>query len=139
MGDRKYLIAEEVAEQYRGAVSVATLRNRRAMRIGPAFVKMGKAILYPIDELNAWEKRTWCRVVHLDDRPLPCLTKRDDHDSSRVTLPTRRPHLDATLRRPASDQLDSWNRCSCTIIVFPLSTTPGHSAGTIPISVPKFA
>jgi hypothetical protein len=26
------------------------------MRAGPAFVKIGKAILYPVDELYAWEK-----------------------------------------------------------------------------------
>jgi hypothetical protein len=50
--DPKYLNAEEVAERYRGAVSVGTLRNWRVMRIGPAFVKIGKAILYPVDELN---------------------------------------------------------------------------------------
>jgi hypothetical protein len=57
MGDRKYLTAEEVSERSRGAVSVGTLRNWRAMRIGPAFVKIGKAVLYPIDELDAWDKR----------------------------------------------------------------------------------
>jgi hypothetical protein len=57
MGDRKYLTAEEVAERYRGTVSTGTSRNWRAMRAGPAFVKkMGKAILYPVDELYAWEK-----------------------------------------------------------------------------------
>jgi hypothetical protein len=39
MEDRKYLTAEEVAERYRGAVSVGTLRNWRAMRVGPAFLK----------------------------------------------------------------------------------------------------
>jgi hypothetical protein len=53
MGDRKYLTAEEVSEHYRSAVSVGTLRNGRAMRVGPAFVKIGKTILYPIDELDA--------------------------------------------------------------------------------------
>jgi hypothetical protein len=57
MGDRKYLTAEEVSERYRGAVSVGTLRNWRAMRVGPTFVKIGKAVLYPIDELDAWDKR----------------------------------------------------------------------------------
>jgi hypothetical protein len=46
-----------VAERYRGAVSMGTLRNWRAMRVGPAFVKMGKAVLYPNDELDAWDKR----------------------------------------------------------------------------------
>ena len=56
MGDRKYLTAEEVAERHRGAVSVGTLRNWRAMRIGPAFVKIGKAVLYPVDQLEAWDK-----------------------------------------------------------------------------------
>jgi hypothetical protein len=57
MGDRKYLTAEEVAERYRGAVSVGTLRNWRAMRVDSPFVKIGKAILYPIDELDDWDKR----------------------------------------------------------------------------------
>ena len=56
MEDRKYLTAGEVAERYRGAVSVGTLRNWRAMRVGPAFVKIGKAVLYPIDQLEAWDK-----------------------------------------------------------------------------------
>jgi Helix-turn-helix domain len=70
MEDRKYLTAEEVAERYRGAVSVGTLRNWRAMRVGPAFVKIGKAILYPVDGLDAWEKKTWCRAGRLDDLPM---------------------------------------------------------------------
>jgi len=64
MGDRKYLTAEEVSERYRGAVSVGTLRNWRAIRVGPPFVKIGKAILYPVDELDAWDKRNMvsCRA-----------------------------------------------------------------------------
>jgi hypothetical protein len=67
MGDQKYLTAEEVSERYRGEVSVGTLRNWRAMRVGPAFVRIGKAILYPIDELDARKKETWCPAVRLDD------------------------------------------------------------------------
>jgi len=64
MDDRKYLTAEEVAQRYRGAVSVGTLRNWRAMRVGPAFVKIGKAVLYPVDELDAWDRRNMvsCRA-----------------------------------------------------------------------------
>ncbi|MGJ5175510.1 helix-turn-helix domain-containing protein [Bradyrhizobium oligotrophicum] len=57
MGDRKYLTVEEVAERYRGAVSVGTLRNWRVTRVGPPFVKIGKAVLYPVDQLEAWDKR----------------------------------------------------------------------------------
>jgi hypothetical protein len=65
MDDRKYLTTEEVAERYRGVVRVGTLRNWRAMRVGPAFVKIGKAILYPETELSAWEKRNMvsCRAT----------------------------------------------------------------------------
>jgi hypothetical protein len=52
----KYLTAEEVSERYRGEITVGTLRNWRAMRIGPPFIKIGKAVLYPIEELDAWDK-----------------------------------------------------------------------------------
>ncbi|WP_253638430.1 MULTISPECIES: helix-turn-helix transcriptional regulator [unclassified Bradyrhizobium] len=55
--ESKFLTAEEVAKRYRGGVSVGTLRNWRAMRIGPSFVKIGKAVLYPVDELEAWDAK----------------------------------------------------------------------------------
>lgn len=50
MAESKFLTVEEVAERYRGGVSVGTLRNWRAMKIGPSFVKIGKAVLYPLSE-----------------------------------------------------------------------------------------
>jgi hypothetical protein len=53
----KFLTPEEVAERYRGEVSVGTLRNWRSMRIGPGFVKIGKAVLYPVTELDAWDEQ----------------------------------------------------------------------------------
>jgi Helix-turn-helix domain len=53
MADNKYLTAEEVAERYRSEISVGTLRNWRAAKIGPPFLKIGKAVLYPIEELDA--------------------------------------------------------------------------------------
>ncbi|WP_333836028.1 helix-turn-helix transcriptional regulator [Novosphingobium sp.] len=64
MTDSKFLTPEEVAERYRGGVSVGTLRNWRAMRLGPSFVKVGKAVLYPVDELDAWDEknRVQCRA-----------------------------------------------------------------------------
>ena len=43
MEERKYLTAEEVSDRYRGSISVGTLRNWRAMRIGPTYIKIGKA------------------------------------------------------------------------------------------------
>lgn len=57
MSDGKFLTPEEVAERYRGGVSIGTLRNWRAMRIGPTFLKIGKAVLYPIDELDEWDNK----------------------------------------------------------------------------------
>ena len=56
MSDNKFLTADEVAERYRGSVSVGTLRNWRAMKVGPSFVKIGKAVLYPLEELEAWDE-----------------------------------------------------------------------------------
>ena len=60
----KFLTPEEVAERYRREISVGTLRNWRSMRIGPGFVKIGRAILYPITELDAWDEqnRVACRT-----------------------------------------------------------------------------
>lgn len=51
----EFLTAEEVSARYRGAVSVGTLRNWRAAKIGPAFVKIGRSILYPLAELKIWD------------------------------------------------------------------------------------
>ncbi len=53
----KFLTPEEVAERYRGEISVGTLRNWRSMRVGPAFIKIGKAVLYPVAELDAWDQQ----------------------------------------------------------------------------------
>ena len=57
MDNRKFLTAEEVSERYRGTISLGTLRNWRAKRIGPAYVKLGKAVLYPIEELDMWDQK----------------------------------------------------------------------------------
>ncbi|MGH6671788.1 MAG: DNA-binding protein [Xanthobacteraceae bacterium] len=52
----KFLTAEEVVARYRQQISEGTLRNWRAMRIGPPFVKVGKAVLYPVEGLNVWDR-----------------------------------------------------------------------------------
>ena len=75
MAESKFLTPEEVAERYRGGISVGTLRNWRAMRLGPSFVKVGKAVLYPVDELDDWDEKNKVRcrafkrlVEHSGDR-----------------------------------------------------------------------
>jgi hypothetical protein len=57
MADSKFLTPEEVAERYRGGISVGPLRNWRVMRLGPSFVKIGKAVLHHVDEFDAWEEK----------------------------------------------------------------------------------
>jgi hypothetical protein len=56
MTDVKFLTPAEVVARYREEISEGTLRNWRAMRIGPPFAKIGKAVLYPIDGLDAWDR-----------------------------------------------------------------------------------
>jgi hypothetical protein len=65
MSETKYLTAEEVSERYRGEITTGTLRNWRSMRIGPSFVKVGKGVLYPASELDAWDRRNvvQCRAA----------------------------------------------------------------------------
>lgn len=57
MEDPKFLTTEEVVERYREEISIGTLRNWRAMRVGPPFVKVGKAVLYPVQELDEWDRK----------------------------------------------------------------------------------
>jgi len=38
---------------YRGEVSAGTLRNWRAQRVAPPFIKIGKSVLYPVQARHA--------------------------------------------------------------------------------------
>ena len=76
MSETKFLTPEEVTERYRGGVSLGTLRNWRTRKIGPSFLKVGKAVLYPLEELEAWDERNrvQCRASkqldeHASDQP----------------------------------------------------------------------
>jgi hypothetical protein len=51
-----YLTLEEVIIRYRAQISEGTLRNWRTIRIGPSFIKIGRAVLYPVSELDRWDK-----------------------------------------------------------------------------------
>jgi hypothetical protein len=75
MSDTKFLTADEVAERYRGEISVGTLRNWRAQRVGPPFIKIGKSVLYPVQALDEWDKENLviCRAsrkLRVADREL---------------------------------------------------------------------
>lgn len=64
MAESMYLTTEEVCDRYRGEISVGTLRNWRALRVGPPFIKIGKSVLYPVQGLDEWDKRNlvMCRA-----------------------------------------------------------------------------
>lgn len=72
MSGPTYLTCEEVIERYRNKVSDGTLRNWRCKRIEPSFIKIGKAILYPTDELDRWERSnlTACRRISFASPPI---------------------------------------------------------------------
>lgn len=51
------LTDEEVVARYRGRITLGTLRNWRALKIGPPYIKVGKAVLYSRAALQAWDRR----------------------------------------------------------------------------------
>ena len=57
VAENKFLTTEEVSERYRGEISVGTLRNWRAQRVGPPFIKVGKSALYPVQTLDEWDRK----------------------------------------------------------------------------------
>ncbi len=58
MSEPMFLTLSEVIERYRGQISEGTLRNWRSMRVGPSFLKIGKAVRYLLDELDRWDRRS---------------------------------------------------------------------------------
>lgn len=76
MSSPPYLTVDEVIERYRGQVSEGTLRNWRALRVGPSFIKIGKVPLYPVEELDRWDRSNLVacrrsRAHHADEPSAP--------------------------------------------------------------------
>lgn len=57
--DNLLFTAEELVARWRGALSLETLANWRSQTvgIGPAFVKIGRTVLYPFDAVIAFEQQ----------------------------------------------------------------------------------
>lgn len=49
------LTPKETAERLR--MTVGTLSNWRVQGVGPRFIKLGRKVLYPVVEIEAFEKR----------------------------------------------------------------------------------
>ena len=86
MSEPMFLTLNEVVERYRGQISEGTLRNWRSMRVGPSFLKVGKAILYPREELDRWDRRSLivCRPFR---RLLINEVNGRDHRSHKTNVP----------------------------------------------------
>lgn len=54
---KKYLTPAEVVARFEGRISPQTLSNWRNLGTGPAYLKLGGKVLYPIDRLVEWEQR----------------------------------------------------------------------------------
>jgi len=50
--EKKFLTPKEVQEVY--GLNHRTLANLRWLKRGPAYVKLGKQVLYPIEEVEKW-------------------------------------------------------------------------------------
>lgn len=57
MSSPTYLTIPEVVARYRGQVAEGTFANWRVRGQGPSYIKVGKSVLYPLSELEAWDKR----------------------------------------------------------------------------------
>ena len=93
MSDPKFLTADEVAERYRGEISLGTLRNWRSARIGPTFVKIGKAVSIP--------RGTARRLGSQEPRCLPCFA-RTTHERPGWPMTITHAHEQPATRRPPS-------------------------------------
>lgn len=52
---RTFLTPDELVERWSGAVTRGTLANWRSQGEGPAFVKFGNRVRYPMVKVEAWE------------------------------------------------------------------------------------
>lgn len=52
---QKYLTPDQLIERWAGLYTKGTLANLRSKKKGPAYVKFGAKVLYPIDKLEEFE------------------------------------------------------------------------------------
>ncbi len=55
--DVEYLRPAELATRWRNTVTLSTLDNWRSQNRGPRFVKIGGRVLYPLEEVVAYEMK----------------------------------------------------------------------------------
>jgi hypothetical protein len=55
--DVEYLRPADLAARWRNTVTLSTLDNWRSQNRGPRFVKIGGRVLYPLEEVVAYETK----------------------------------------------------------------------------------
>ena len=58
MNSGKYLTPAELVERYKGRISLGTLANWRCLGNGPEYTKVGGRILYPLEKVEDWERKS---------------------------------------------------------------------------------
>jgi hypothetical protein len=61
--DAQLLTSDEVVRRYRDQITVKTLSNWRSAGQGPAYVKIGGRVLYPVADLERWEQERRIRTA----------------------------------------------------------------------------
>lgn len=56
MTPAEYLSPKELSKRWGGAVTTGTLANWRCRGCGPSYSKFGYKIVYPLEQLQAWEQ-----------------------------------------------------------------------------------
>lgn len=54
--DMAFLTARQLIQRWNGVITTGTLANWRTKRVGPAFTKLRGRVLYPLDQIEQWEK-----------------------------------------------------------------------------------
>jgi hypothetical protein len=89
--DHAFLTPEELSRRWRNSVDVQTLRNWRASKpkLGPAYHRIGRAVLYRMDHVMAWEEENLQRTK--PHRAGPNVSERDNPELAQRTAPNARP------------------------------------------------
>ena len=68
MAQPAFLTANQLAQRWNGVVTTGTLANWRSKRVGPPFTKLRGRVLYPVDQVEAWEAANLMKAVN-DNTP----------------------------------------------------------------------
>jgi hypothetical protein len=88
MSNIQHLTEKQVETKYGGVFRVKTLQNWRALRIGPRFVRVGRRVFYPSDEIERYLARNLVQTN--GSRELDALAEQDDDAEPKPAAKTAR-------------------------------------------------